>query len=590
MKSLFTFLMAMGLTSAAFAQYCTPSCSNPTGGCTYAPVTRFQINGASSTLLDTLSCDNSGFEDRTALTAITCTLNPGGAYTFNGVSTYAGPKNMQIWIDFNNDSTFSTSESIGGANTWGLSVTDSFMIPSGVSAGVRRMRYVSEYGGSIRYPSMSPCLGSGYTFADARDYMVTIGTGSSSSGCTGTPSAGSAAATSSSSCGYTSIALTDATASTGSGITYQWQSSTDGGSTWSAISGATATSTTVAEPTTNTMYRLVVTCTTSGLSANSATASYTVDKISGHISFAGTAPDTVSLQVWLIDYNASAGTLIAVDSTMTCLDSLMAYYQFTGVRAGTYKVKAKSLDATSSMVGSTGYIPTYGSSSAHWSTGANTTHTSSAAHTQDITMILGTVTSGPGFIGGSISSGAGKGTAGDIPAANMLVYLKNATTGVITQTYTNASGAYSFGSIALGTYFIYPEVMAYTTTPSATITLTSSTTSVSSVNFRQYNDTKRILPVTANIGGVTANNAASFTIYPNPASNTISLSWDGANQGVSNVTITDVAGREVYSFQVNVASTQGASIQTLPVLADGMYIVRISQNGTVYNSKLTVQH
>jgi hypothetical protein len=68
------------------------------------------------------------------------------------------------------------------------------------------------------------------------------------------------------------------------------------------------------------------------------------------------------------------------------------------------------------------------------------------------------------------------------------------------------------------------------------------------------------------------------------------LSWDGANQGVSNVTITDVAGREVYSFQVNVASTQGASIQTLPVLADGMYIVRISQNGTVYNSKLTVQH
>jgi len=242
------------------------------------------------------------------------------------------------------------------------------------------------------------------------------------------------------------------------------------------------------------------------------------------------------------------------------------------------------------MVGSTGYIPTYGSSSAHWSTGANTTHTSSAAHTQDITMILGTVTSGPGFIGGSISSGAGKGTAGDIPAANMLVYLKNATTGVITQTYTNASGAYSFGSIALGTYFIYPEVMAYTTTPSATITLTSSSTSMTSINFRQYNDTKRILPFTTKIGGVPGNSATSFTIYPNPASNTISLSWDGANQGVSNVTITDVAGREVYSFQVNVASTQGASIQTLPVLADGMYIVRISQNGTVYNSKLTVQH
>lgn len=580
----------MGLTSASFAQYCTPRCSNPTGGCTYGPVTRFQVNGASSTLLDTLGCDNSGAEDRTGVTSITCTLNAGGSYTFNATSPYASPKNMQIWIDFNNDSTFSSSESVGGANSWGMSVTDSFIIPAGVSAGVRRMRYVSEYGGTIRYPSINPCMGTGYMFGDARDYMVTIGTGSSSSGCTGTPSAGTAAATSSSSCGYTSITLTDATASTGSGITYQWQSSTDGGTTWSAMTGATATSTTVAEPTTNTLYRLVVTCTTSGMSATSATASYTVDKISGHIFFAGTAPDTVSLQVWLIDYNASAGTLIAVDSTMTCLDSLMAYYQFTGVRAGTYKVKAKSMDVTSSMVGSTGYIPTYGSSSAHWSTGTNTTHTSSAAHTQNITMILGTVTSGPGFIGGSITSGAGKGTAGDIPAANMLVYLKNATTGVITQTYTNASGAYSFGSIALGTYYIYPEMMAYTTTPSATITLTASTTSMTSINFRQYNDTKRILPVTTNIGGVVANNAASFTIYPNPASNTISLSWDGALQGVSNVTITDVAGREVYSFQVSVATTQGSSMHTLPVLADGMYIVRIAQNGSVYNSKLTVQH
>ena len=60
-------------------------------------------------------------------------------------------------------------------------------------------------------------------------------------------------------CGTQTVPLSLQNVSSGAGITYQWQASTDGGSTYGDISGATAT-TYVAIPTANTYYRCTVTC------------------------------------------------------------------------------------------------------------------------------------------------------------------------------------------------------------------------------------------------------------------------------------------------------------------------------------------
>lgn len=85
--------------------------------------------------------------------------------------------------------------------------------------------------------------------------------------CSGTPTGGSATATSLNVCGNsTTLSLTGS--SSGCGLTYQWQSSPNN-STWTNITGATS-ATYTATPGTSTYYRCVITCTASGASANSA--------------------------------------------------------------------------------------------------------------------------------------------------------------------------------------------------------------------------------------------------------------------------------------------------------------------------------
>ncbi|SEQ03010.1 Ig-like domain-containing protein [Flavobacterium urocaniciphilum] len=77
--------------------------------------------------------------------------------------------------------------------------------------------------------------------------------------CSGTPTPGATIASSVSVCLGQSITLSLASATTGSGVTYQWQSSINGGTTWTDISSATS-STLVITPTRNTSYQCIVTC------------------------------------------------------------------------------------------------------------------------------------------------------------------------------------------------------------------------------------------------------------------------------------------------------------------------------------------
>jgi hypothetical protein len=94
------------------------------------------------------------------------------------------------------------------------------------------------------------------------------------SGCSGTPLAGTASINASSGCASTPLTLTATGITSGTGITYQWQSSPDN-ITWTNIAGATASTANVT-PTVNTYYRIRTTCSNSGLSSNSNAVLYTV--------------------------------------------------------------------------------------------------------------------------------------------------------------------------------------------------------------------------------------------------------------------------------------------------------------------------
>lgn len=92
--------------------------------------------------------------------------------------------------------------------------------------------------------------------------------------CTGTPTAGTAAASPATICPTESSNLSITGGATGCGLTYQWQSSPDNAA-WTNIGGATG-ATYTATPAASTYYRRVITCTSSGLSANSASTLVTI--------------------------------------------------------------------------------------------------------------------------------------------------------------------------------------------------------------------------------------------------------------------------------------------------------------------------
>ncbi len=93
------------------------------------------------------------------------------------------------------------------------------------------------------------------------------------SGCSGTPTGGTATGPAQA-CAGARINLSVAGNTTGlAGITYKWQTTTIGGSSWTDIPGATTATVSVVQPAAGADYRCVTTCTNSSSSANSTVAS-----------------------------------------------------------------------------------------------------------------------------------------------------------------------------------------------------------------------------------------------------------------------------------------------------------------------------
>ena len=95
--------------------------------------------------------------------------------------------------------------------------------------------------------------------------------------CTGTPASGTASS-SAAYCGSGSSALTLTTSSVGTGLSYQWNSSTDGVS-FSPVSGATNLTYTTPTLTGTTYYKVVTTCSASGFTNTSNTDTITINPV-----------------------------------------------------------------------------------------------------------------------------------------------------------------------------------------------------------------------------------------------------------------------------------------------------------------------
>ena len=340
-----------------------------------------------------------------------------------------------------------------------------------------------------------------------------------------------------------------------------------------------------------------------GVSAGTATISYTItgcggtytttytitvtaaNSISGYINFASSY--TGSVKVWLI--TLSGTTLAAVDSTVVTCTGDSVYYQFLGEPTNNYRMKAAVTDTTGAA---TGYVPTYHTSSYYWNTANVLAHSASASDVyQDINMNYGTVTTGPGFIGGDVTTGANKNTSGGLPVKGLMMYCVNtATSQLVQSTRTNATGAYSFSNLPVGqTYFIFPDSLNYITTAYTGIALTAAIPSMTTASFIQHTLSGTITPVAAAVANVNVT-GATVTIFPNPAAGKLNIQWNvpDAQEGI--LTIADVAGRELISTSIAMTPGTGNAQIDLSSLSNGIYVISVKSAAINYVNKINVQH
>lgn len=162
--TLLTWALGLGFFTNLQAQYCTPTFS---GGCgTGEEIESFEIPDAEFTHLNT-GCSTAGYGDYTS-TIITFAEGVNYDYSVSFITAF---QSLKIWIDFNDDEVFDTSELISEDTTFTFNdvlAEGTIAIPAGANLGLHRMRVMNRYA-TTTYEA----CGSGNA-GEAHDYMVDI--------------------------------------------------------------------------------------------------------------------------------------------------------------------------------------------------------------------------------------------------------------------------------------------------------------------------------------------------------------------------------------------------------------------------------
>jgi hypothetical protein len=203
-------------------------------------------------------------------TSTTFTFTMGQSYTY-AYTTGSWSQGLSMWIDLDNNGLFDSGERLvaNGSTTSG---SGSFTIPTTATPGAsRRMRFRCSYASTPA--ATAGC--SNLSYGETEDFIVTIVAAST---CSGTPTAGSITTTGGTTfCGSGNPTFTVSGFSAGQGgLSYQWQYSTNGGSTWINTGNATS-SYNPGTISTTTQVRYAVTCSNSGITSYAGPVTITIN-------------------------------------------------------------------------------------------------------------------------------------------------------------------------------------------------------------------------------------------------------------------------------------------------------------------------
>ena len=165
------------ISGTARAQYCTPNFG--VGCISFDDINTFVLTGVSGTAIvdSNTGCSTNAYDNKISKSV---TMVAGNSYTGYVNSENPQPyEHMQVFIDFNNDFSFSSSESVGGVNGIGISgLPFTLTVPSGAAIGSHRMRVVLTFDST--YPGISPCpvsTANAYNYGEVHDYTAVINVG-----------------------------------------------------------------------------------------------------------------------------------------------------------------------------------------------------------------------------------------------------------------------------------------------------------------------------------------------------------------------------------------------------------------------------
>ncbi|MBU1010457.1 MAG: PKD domain-containing protein [Bacteroidetes bacterium] len=244
---------------------------------------------------------------------------------------------------------------------------------------------------------------------------------------------------------------------------------------------------------------------------------------------------------------------------VTMIDS-SGVYVFPYVPNGEYVIYAIPLNWN-------GYIPTYYGDVVNWD---EATHIvlGQAQNPYNINLVQFEMPLNPGIgsINGFITESSLR--SGMLDKVKMLLY--NEDKQVMSFSNVTGNGTFSFGNLANGTYYLYPELSGV---PGSYIKV---------VITDAQTEAEVHLTLTPNgILGIGENNdqISVSAVYPNPASNSVTISLQTNEPAQTTIVVSDISGRAVIQQQIDQAG--GNQTITLPVdqLQAGIYFVRVATAG-----------
>ena len=271
-------------------------------------------------------------------------------------------------------------------------------------------------------------------------------------------------------------------------------------------------------------------------------------------------------KVYLIIYNATAGTLTAVDSTQT---SPSGFYSFCGISTiATYFVKAApdSSDYPTEM-------PTYADSSLVWNNATQYFPATLGPIQVDFSTIPGANPGGPGFIGGLVSQGANKTDGPGDPVEGLRIFLMDAASlAIVGFTDTDTDGYFAFDNLPYGNYKVIPDKPNVDEHNVPVVSIDVSNPSSDSLDFRLHSSYLELVFPTAVIAPA---NGFDLQLSPNPLAQQGRIAIQLEQAGPVSLELYDMRGKKLEDVLVKDLASGKHVLPWTPQHPPGAYFLRL---------------